>query len=330
MKYRRLGKSGIMVSEIGFGAWTIALDWWGGKKIDDEEAIKMLKRAFDLGINFFETSDVYGKGRSERLIGEAFKGVNRDEVIYSTKWGYDIYGAEQMGHNELPQKHDPSFLNYALEESVKRLQTDFVDVYSLHNPKMNAIQDDLLFETLNEIRKEGKIKSYGIALGPAIGWKDEGLLSMEKREITCLQSVYNLLEQDPVKDFFQIAEANDVGLMARVPDASGVLTGKVNMDTVFDKNDHRNTRKKEWIIQALKKIEYIKPIADSYGWTITELAIKFILSHNKITSVLPTVVNLEEIELFANMSDGKYLRQNDWEALSQMYEKDFYTTTIRK
>lgn len=330
MKYRRLGKSGIMVSEIGFGAWTIALDWWGGKKIDDEEAIKMLKRAFDLGINFFETSDVYGKGRSERLIGEAFKGVNRDEVIYSTKWGYDIYGAEQMGHNELPQKHDPSFLNYALEESVKRLQTEFVDVYSLHNPKMNAIQDDLLFETLNEIRKEGKIKSYGIALGPAIGWKDEGLLSMEKREITCLQSVYNLLEQDPVKDFFQIAEANDVGLMARVPDASGVLTGKVNMDTVFDKNDHRNTRKKEWIIQALKKIEYIKPIADSYGWTITELAIKFILSHNKITSVLPTVVNLEEIELFANMSDGKYLRQNDWEALSQMYEKDFYTTTIRK
>ena len=330
MKYRRLGKSGIMVSEIGFGAWTIALDWWGGRKIDDKDAIKMLKRAFDLGINFFETSDVYGKGRSERLIGEAFKGVNREEVIYSTKWGYDIYGAEQVGHNELPQKHDPSFLNYALQESIKRLQTDFVDVYSLHNPKMNAIQDDLLFETLNKIRNKGKIKSYGVALGPAIGWKEEGILSMEKRDVTCLQSVYNLLEQDPLKDFFQIAEGNDVGLMARVPDASGVLTGKVKMDTVFDKNDHRSTRKKEWIVQALKKIEYIKPIADSYGWTITELAIKFVLSHHKIASVLPTVVNLEEIELFTNMSDGKYLRQNDWEALSQMYDKDFYTTTIRK
>jgi aryl-alcohol dehydrogenase-like predicted oxidoreductase len=137
------------------------------------------------------------------------------------------------------------------------------------------------------------------------------------------------LEQDPVKDFFQIAEANDVALMARVPDASGVLTGKVNMNTVFDKNDHRSTRKKEWITQAIRKIEYLKPIADSHGWTITELAIKFILSQNKIASVLPTVVNLEEIELFTNMSDGKYLRQNDLETLSQMYDNDFYTT-IRK
>jgi aryl-alcohol dehydrogenase-like predicted oxidoreductase len=324
MKYRRLGKSGIKVSEIGFGAWTIALDWWGGKKIDDEEAKRMLKRAFDLGINFFETSDVYGKGRSERLIGDAFKGLNRDEVIYSTKWGYDIYGAVQVGHNELPQKHDSSFMNYALQESIKRLQTDFVDVYSLHNPKMNAIQDDSLFETLDKTRKEGKIRSYGVALGPAIGWKEEGILSMERRDVTCLQSVYNLLEQDPVKDFFQVAEDNDVGLMARVPDASGVLTGKVNTDTVFDKNDHRSTRKKEWIVQALQKIEHIKPIAESYGWTITELAIKFILSQNKITSVLPTVVNLEEIELFTNMSDGKYLKETDLKAISQMYDRNFY------
>jgi aryl-alcohol dehydrogenase-like predicted oxidoreductase len=195
---------------------------------------------------------------------------------------------------------------------------------------MNVIQDDTLFETLNRTRKDGKIRSYGVALGPAIGWKEEGILSMEKRDVTCLQSVYNLLEQDPVKDFFQLAEANDVGLMVRVPDASGVLTGKVNMDTVLDKNDHRSTRKKEWIAQALQKIEYIKPIADSYGWTITELAIKFILSQNRIATVLPTVVNLEEIELFTNMSDEKYLRQTDLEALSEMYDKDFYTTTIRK
>lgn len=302
----------------------------GGKKINDDEVIRMLKRAFDLGINFFETSDVYGRGRSERLIGEAFKGVNRDEVIYSTKGGYDIYGAEQVGHNELPQKHDPTFMNFALKESTKRLQTDFVDIYSLHNPKMNAIQDDSLFEMLDKRREEGEINGYGVALGPAIGWKEEGTIAMEERGITCLQSVYNVLEQDPVRDFFQIAEANDVGLMVRVPDASGVLTGKVNKDTIFDKNDHRSTRKKEWIGEALQKIEYIKPIADSYGWTISELAIKFILSQQRITSVYPTVIDTDEIELFANMSDGKYLRQNDLESLIPLYDKNFYTTTIMK
>jgi aryl-alcohol dehydrogenase-like predicted oxidoreductase len=328
MKHRRLGKSGIEVSEIGFGAWAIALDWWGGKKIGDEEALRMLKRAFDLGINFFETSDVYGKGKSEKLIAEAFKGVNRDEVVYSTKWGYDIYNAEQIGHNELPQKHDPSFMKYALQQSIDRLQTDFIDVYSLHNPKMIAIQDDSLFGTLDSTRESGKIRSYGVALGPAIGWKAEGILSMDKRDITCLQSVYNILEQDPVRDFFQIAETNDVGLMVRVPDASGVLTGKVTVDTVFDKNDHRSTRKKEWIAEALQKVENIKPIADSRGWTITELAIKFILSQNKVTTVLPTVVNLEEIEMFAQMSDGKYLQEDELETISQLYENNFYMTTI--
>ena len=221
-------------------------------------------------------------------------------------------------------------MNFALKESTKRLQTDFVDIYSLHNPKMNAIQDDSLFEMLDKTRKEGKINGYGVALGPAIGWKEEGILSMEKRDITCLQSVYNILEQDPVNDFFQIAEANNVGLMVRVPDASGVLTGKVKMDTVFDKNDHRSTRKKEWIAQALQKIEYIKPIADSYGWTISELAIKFILSQRKIASVLPTVIDLDEIELFANMSDGKYLKRNDLESLIQLYDKNFYSVTIKK
>lgn len=326
MKYRRLGKSRIMASEIGFGAWAIALDWWGGNKISDEDALKMLKRAFDLGINFFETADVYGKGRSEKLIGEAFKDMNRDEIIYSTKWGYDIYNATQIGHNELPQKHDPYFMKYALEQSMSRLQTDFVDVYSLHNPKINAVRDDSLFDSLDRIREEGKIGSYGVALGPAIGWKDEGIISMEKRDITCLQSVYNLLEQDPVRDFFQAAEIYDVGLLVRVPDASGVLTGKVTADTIFDKNDHRSTRKKQWIADALHKVENIRPIADSHGWTVTELAIKFILSQNRVTAVLPTLVNLEEIETFAAMSDGKYLGQSDLEILSQMYNNNFHVT----
>ena len=324
MKYRKLGRSGIMVSEIGFGAWTIGLDWWG-KKIDDNEAIRMLKRAYDLGINFYETADMYGNGKSEKIVSQAFKDM-RDEVVYSTKWGYDMYDAIQIGHNELPQKHNPEFLKYALQQSLNRLQTDYIDVYSLHNPKMDAIKNDSLFISLDKLVQSTKIKSHGVALGPAIGWKDEGLLAIEKRNITCLQTVYNLLEQDPGRAFLSAVRKNnnDVGIMVRVPDASGVLTGKVNEKTAFDKNDHRSNRKKEWILEAMQKVEKIKPIANARGWSISQLAIKFILSQKEISTVLPTVIDVGEIESFAEMADGNYLSENELAAITDLYNNNFY------
>ena len=324
MKYRKLGRSGIKVSEIGFGAWTIGLDWWG-KKIDDDEAIRMLKRAYDLGINFYETADMYGKGKSEKIVSQAFKDM-RDEVVYSTKWGYDMYDAIQIGHNELPQKHNPEFLKYALQQSLNRLQTDYIDVYSLHNPKMDAIKNDSLFISLDRLVQSTKIKSHGVALGPAIGWKDEGLLAIEKRNITCLQTVYNLLEQDPGRAFLNAVRKNndDVGIMVRVPDASGVLTGKVNEKTAFDKNDHRSNRKKEWILEAMQKIEKMKPIANARGWSISQLAIKFILSQKEISIVLPTVIDVGEIESFAEMADGKYLSENEMAEITDLYNNNFY------
>jgi aryl-alcohol dehydrogenase-like predicted oxidoreductase len=323
MKYRRLGRSGISVSEIGFGAWTIGMDWWN-KKIDDDEAIRMLKKAYDLGINFYETADVYGKGRSEKLLARAFKDARNDDIIYSTKWGYDIYNAEQIGHNELPQKHNPRFLQYALQQSMKRLHVDQIDVYSLHNPKMAAMQDDQLFEFLDGLVESGKIRSHGVALGPAIGWKEEGLLALQNRNITCLQTVYNILEQDPARSFFDQARLNEVGLVVRVPDASGVLTGKVNENTVFDKNDHRNTRKRDWILQAMRKIEKLKSLSDSNGWDITELAVKFILSQKEVSVVLPTVVDVEEIEMFSQMSDGKYLTDSELSRIAELYDNGFF------
>lgn len=326
MKYRTLGKSSIKVSEIGFGAWTIGLDWWG-KKIDDDEAIKMLKRAYDLGINFYETADMYGKGKSERLMAQAFKGM-RDEVVYSTKWGYDMYNAEQIGHSELPQKHDPEFLKFALDKSLERLQTDYIDVYSLHNPKMDAIKNDSLFAALDQLVTKGTIKSHGAALGPAIGWKDEGLEAIKNRNITSLQTVYNILEQDPGRDFLREGERHNVGIMVRVPDASGLLTGKVTADTKFDKNDHRSFRKQEFITEAIQKIENMGPIAKSKGWNITELAIKFILSQKQISVVLPTMISMEEIEMFALISDGKYLNPVEAASVEQMYEKNFYVKPV--
>jgi aryl-alcohol dehydrogenase-like predicted oxidoreductase len=326
MKYKKLGKSGIKVSEIGFGAWIIGLDWWG-KKIDDDEAIKMLKRAYDLGINFYETADMYGKGKSEKVIAQVFKDM-RNEVVYSTKWGYDMYNAEQIGHNEIPQKHNSEFLEYALQQSMKRLQTDYIDVYSLHNPKMDAIKNDSLFISLETLAKNGTIKSHGVALGPAIGWKEEGILAIEKRNITCLQTVYNILEQDPGRAFLEAANKNDVGIMVRVPDASGVLTGKVDEKTIFDKNDHRGNRKKEWIHEAMQKIEKMKPITNAKGWNTSQLAIKFILSQKEVSVVLPTVIDVEEIEMFAEMSDGTYLSEKEMSQITDLYNNNFYVQPI--
>lgn len=317
MKYKTLGKSGIKVSEIGFGAWTIALDWWG-KKIEDDEAKRMLKKAYDLGINFFETADMYGKGKSEKLIGEVFKEM-RDEIVISTKYGYDFESVEQIGHKELPQRFDSAFTENALKNSLKRLQTDYIDVYGLHNPKLNHIRDDKIFQTLDQKIEEEKIKTYQVALGPAIGWTHEGLEAMNRKNVSAVQTVYNILEQTPGNELIKNGERKNVGILVRVPDASGILTGKVKVDTKIDEKDHRSVRKGEWIKASLTKVEQLMPIAERNGFTITELAIKFILSKNAVSSVFPTVVSVDEIESFASMSDGRYLSSSDMKEINDLY-----------
>ncbi|HXV66781.1 MAG TPA: aldo/keto reductase [Nitrosopumilaceae archaeon] len=317
MKYKPLGKSGIKVSEIGFGAWAIALNWWG-KEIDEDEAKRMLKKAYDLGINFFETGDMYGKGKSERLIGEVFKDM-RNEIIISTKYGYDFEKVDQIGHKELPQRFDAEFTDHALNNSLKRLQTDYIDVYGLHNPKLNHIHDDRIFQTLDEKITEGRIKTCQVALGPAIGWTREGLDAMDRDNISAVQTVYNILEQSPGNELMKKAVNKDVGILVRVPDASGILTGKVNTDTKIDEKDHRSVRKGEWIKASLEKVEQLKPIAKRNGLSITELAIKFILSKKGISSVLPTVISIEEIEMFSQMSDGNYLPESDMKEIDSLY-----------
>ena len=319
MKYRTLGKSGIKVSEIGFGAWTLGLDWWG-KKVEDDEARRLLKRAYDLGINYFETGDIYGRGKSEQLIGEVFSEM-RNEVVISTKYGYDIYSNEQIGHKELPQKFTPEFTEFALQKSLERLQTDYLDVYGLHNPKIHTIRDQKLFDHLDKKVKEGIIKSYQIALGPAIGWTEEGLQAMDLTNTTAVQTVYNILEQNPGNLLLEHGVKHNVGILVRVPDASGILTGKVTADTKISEKDHRSVRTGDWVKQSLQKVDQLMPIAKRYGWNITELAIKFILSHTGISSVLPTVVNEEEITMFSEMSDGKYLNSSDEKEIIDLFNK---------
>jgi aryl-alcohol dehydrogenase-like predicted oxidoreductase len=317
LNYNKLGKTDIKVSEVGFGAWAIALDWWG-KKIEEDEAKRMLKKAYDVGINFFETGDLYGKGKSERLIGEVFKDM-RDEIVISTKYGYDFSGVDQIGHSELPQKFDEDFTKMALRNSLERLQTDHLDMYGLHNPKLSHIRDDSIFDVLDGFIADGSIKTYQVALGPAIGWTQEGLEAMDRPNVSAVQTVYNILEQTPGNELMRKAEEKDVGILVRVPEASGILTGKVNADTKFDDNDHRSVRKLEWIKASLKKVEQLKPIADRYGLNITEFAMKFMMTKKGFATVLPTMISEEEVINYAEMADGKYISDSDMKEIDELY-----------
>ena len=318
MKYNKLGKTDIEISEVGFGAWAIALDWWG-KKIEEDEAKRMLKKAYDVGINFFETGDLYGKGLSEKLIGEVFKDM-RDEIVISTKYGYDFSGVEQIGHKELPQRFDEDYTRMALRNSLERLQTDHVDMYGVHNPKLKDVRNNSIFNVLDNFIEEGSIKTYQIALGPAIGWTQEGLEAMDKPNLSAVQTVYNILEQTPGNELMKRAEEKDVGILVRVPEASGILTGKVNADTKFDDNDHRSVRKREWLKSALEKVEQFKPIADRNGFNITEFAMKFMMTKKGFATVLPTMISEEEIVNYAEMSDGKYISDSDMKEIDELYK----------
>jgi len=317
LRYNKLGKTDIKVSELGFGAWSIALDWWG-KKIEEEEAKRMLKKAYDLGINFFETGDMYGKGKSEKLIGEVFKDM-RNEIVISTKYGYDFSEVEQIGHSELPQKFDEAFTKKALKNSLERLQTDHLDMYGLHNPKLRHIRDNSIFDVLDRFIADESIKTYQVALGPAIGWTQEGLEAMDRPNVSAVQTVYNIIEQTPGNELMRKAEEKNVGILVRVPEASGILTGKVNADTKIDEKDHRSVRKGEWIKESLEKVEQLKPVAQRNGLTITELAMKFIMSKKGFASVFPTVISEEEITNYVEMTKGNYIPASDMKDIEELY-----------
>ena len=317
MNYNKLGKTDIKVSELGFGAWSIALDWWG-KKIEEVEAKRMLKKAYDLGINFFETGDMYGKGKSEKIIGEVFKDM-RDEIVISTKYGYDFSEVEQIGHSELLQRFDEVFTKKALRNSLERLQTDHLDMYGLHNPKLEHIRNDSIFNVLDSFVTDGTIKTYQVALGPAIGWTQEGLEAMDRPNVSAVQTVYNILEQTPGNELMRKAEEKNVGILVRVPEASGILTGKVNAETKIDEKDHRSVRKGEWIKASLQKVEQLRPIAERNGLIITELAMKFIMTKKGFASVFPTVVSEEEIVNYVEMAKGEYIQTSDMKEIEEIY-----------
>ena len=254
MRRRTFGSTDLETSAVGFGTWALGSDWWG----EHEAPEALVARALDLGITFFDTGDTYGQGLNEQLVGDALvrSGVPRDGYELSTKFGY-VLDADRQAHKESERPHDwsPEHTRRALEASLRRLRTDYVDLYQLHNPRMDGIEADELYAELEALKAEGKIRHYGIALGPKIGWRDEGVRALEARDgLTSLQTVYNLLEQAPGAEFLALAEQRGVGVIARVPTSSGLLEGHLTPDHTFEGNDHRRHRPRSWLIEGLQEV----------------------------------------------------------------------------
>jgi aryl-alcohol dehydrogenase-like predicted oxidoreductase len=323
MKYRQLPRTDLQLSEVGFGVWTVATTWWG--HIPETERAVLLETAADLGVNFFDTADTYGEGYGEEILAKAL-GYRRHDLVLATKFGYDFYDklTPRIGHQERPQKFDPEFVRFACEESLRRLHTDYIDLYQVHNPRIDALERDELFETLEQLKSQGKIRYYGVALGPDIGWLEEGMASMKERHVHSLEIIYSILEQEPARDFFPIAQREQVGLLSRVPHASEALTGRYTQVPTFQEGDHRGHRRAEWLRGALQKVEQVKFLAgEETGRTMSQAAIKFCLARPAIVSVLPNFTNLEELREYTGAVDAPDLTREEQASLDDLWLNNF-------
>lgn len=320
MKYRKFPGTDSLVSEIGFGVWTVATHWWG--ITDRSLGKKLLQSAYeDFGITFFDTADVYGDGYGEKIIAETLGSV-RDKIFIATKFGYDIYQhpGERKGHTELPQNWSKKHIVTACEQSLKRLGTDYIDYYQLHNPRMDAIQNDEILESLEQLKSQGKIRHYGVAMGPDLGWRNESLEAWNKG-YEAVQVINNILEQEPARDLLQVAEEQAKTLIIRIPHASGLLDGTYDPDKHFGKSDHRAHRPVDWMRAGNEVVNEMKNkgLFDGSNRTLAQLAIQFSLYHPSVLSVIPNITSEENLEEFALASETVPLSKEEHEQMELLW-----------
>lgn len=293
MRYRELGKTGFQVSEIGFGAWAVGGNAHGNSygPTDDRTSLAAIQRAFELGCNFFDTADVYGHGHSEEVLGQALK-EHRDKVIIATKVGGDFYhGPPRMNFN-------PDYIEFALEKSCERLQTDYVDLYQLHNPPVQMIRNETLFGTLEKLKEKGKIRHYGISIHNP----QEGILAMKTGNPEAIQVMFNILRQEAKLPLFQAAVESGVGIIAREPLANGFLTGKHNADETFPEGDIRHHFPRDYIFNLVLATEQLKFLGGR-NRTLAQAALRFVLDQKEVSTVIPGAKTPQQVEENLSVSD---------------------------
>lgn len=311
----------MMVSEVGIGTSPIGGMIWG--KVDEGEAVEALRRAFDLGVNFFDTADVYGHGHSEELIARAFEDV-RPNIVIATKGGLDF---RRPGHAR--PNFEPHYLRDALDASLERLRTDYVDLYLLHNPPQKLAKDDRVWDLLSELKSAGTVRFFGISARTAndarfylkTAHDDGGEHSRRYGDV--VQIAYNMLDQEAAtKGVFVEAARQDWGVVSRVPMASGMLSGKYAADHYFPPDDFRGDWSRERLEETVRRVEALRFLAHD-DRSLAQTAIAFALSQEAVSTVITGVKNAAQVEEDAAASEHAPLDDYDLRAAQDLYERSF-------
>jgi aryl-alcohol dehydrogenase-like predicted oxidoreductase len=287
MKYRTLGRTEFSVSEIGFGAWAIGGNQFGNSygTTKDNESLLSLQKAIDLGCNFIDTADVYGHGHSEKLIGEALTGI-RQKVYIATKVGGDFY------HGPTRLNFDADYIRFALEQSLKRLKTDYIDLYQLHNPPLHLIQESSIFEILFKLKNEGVIRAVGLSIFEP----SEGVEAIRNDCVECIQVVYNIFNRQAAKELIPLAREYNIGLIAREPLHNGILTGKFSGDEIFEEGDIRSRWSQTYFEHLVNFTSNLKNVINMEDRTLSQTALQFVLTQPSISTVIPGMKTADQVE----------------------------------
>lgn len=323
MRYRTFPGTELSVSEVGFGVWTVSTNWWG---VTDEALRRdLLRKAFDLGVTHYNTAPTYGDGYGETILAEVLGDV-RDKVVYATKFGYDLTDTEgRPGHRERAHDYDTDSIVRQCEDSLKRLNTDVIDLYEGHNSRIEHINNDDIIATLEKLKDAGKIRYWGVSLGPKIEPSrqvDEARAAIRKG-YHGVQIIYNLLEQAVGGPILDEAREAGVGLMTRVPHSSGLLEGNLTADTQFPQWDHRSHRPKIWLTEGLQKVEQLDFLTSGGARTIAQASLQFILRDPIFMSTLPNIYDEAGLREFAATPDTPALTDSEFEQVQRLYENNF-------
>jgi aryl-alcohol dehydrogenase-like predicted oxidoreductase len=320
MQYRTLGKTGFKVSEISLGTWQVGGKWGSG--FDHQLAENILRAALDEGVNFIDTADVYEAGESEKAVGKILK--QTDQRIYvATKCGRQIDPHENKGYT-------PAVLRQYVEDSLIRLGVDCIDLIQLHCPPTEVYYRPEIFAEFDELKKEGKILNLGVSVEKV----EEAIKAIEFDNVTTVQIIYNIFRQRPHEYFFKRAAEKNIGIIVRVPLASGLLTGKFTKNTTFEKGDHRYfNRKGEQFDKGetfagipyeagLEAVEKLKNIVAPGGISLVDLALKWILMKPEVSCIIPGASNVRQVHLNSKAVSLADLDNQLLQEIDDIYQQD--------